>query len=199
MKKHSICIAGAVTGMVLILAGCAEQNENPEASKQAGDAATPTLLANTTLTDSDGTELGVAKIVLQGNSAELRYVASGIPAGRHGFHLHETGDCGSPDFTSAGGHLNPLGNTHGRESEGGKHLGDLPNLEVDDNGNGRLTASLEGDPQQLREWLFDSDGTAVVIHANADDYKTDPAGDAGPRIACGVLEPGKQANSAAET
>jgi Cu-Zn family superoxide dismutase len=113
---------------------------------------------------------------------------AGLPPGVHGFHLHETGAC-EPDFKAAGGHYNPTGAEHGYMMVGGPHAGDLPNIHVPDSGD--LTIEVfdpnvtleEGAP----ETLFDADGTAVVIHAGADDYKSQPSGDSGDRIACGVV------------
>lgn len=137
---------------------------------------------------ANGIPVGTAQLLSDGDGLQLSIVATGLTPGAHGFHLHETGECRRPDFTSAGGHLNPLGNDHGTLSDGGSHLGDLPNLDVNENGTASLTVELDGDRAQLEEWLFDDDGTAVVIHAGADDYRTNPSGAAGSRVACGVLE-----------
>jgi len=98
-----------------------------------------------------------------------------------------TGTCTAPDFTSAGGHLNPLGKEHGRLNPAGSHVGDLANLVASTSGTASATYDLPGTREQLLEWLFDEDGTAIVIHAGPDDYRSDPAGEAGPRLACGVL------------
>ena len=103
------------------------------------------------------------------------------------FHIHETGRC-DPPFESAGGHLNPEGKKHGKDNPGGPHAGDLPNLEVPDSGRVKLQldvkgVSIDGGPGAL----LDGDGAALVIHDGADDYKTDPAGNAGKRLACGVI------------
>ena len=112
----------------------------------------------------------------------------GMSPGEHGFHLHTTGKCTAPDFTSAGGHLNPGNNTHGSMSPGGQHLGDMPNLTIAANGTGRAEVQLEGNATDVLADIFDADGTAVVVHEGPDDYRTDPAGDAGSRIACGVIK-----------
>ena len=118
-------------------------------------------------------------------SAEL----TGLPAGVHGFHMHETGAC-EPDFGAAGGHYNPTNAEHGVMVTGGPHAGDMPNVHVPQTGdlsievlNTAVTLD-EGAP----DTLFDDDGTAVIVHAGPDDYKSQPSGDAGDRIACGVVE-----------
>jgi superoxide dismutase, Cu-Zn family len=118
----------------------------------------------------------------------LAAAVTGVSAGPHGFHLHSVGSCAGPDFASAGGHLNPLGREHGSANPDGRHVGDLPNIDVKSGGTGSLTAALPGTRAQIAEWLFDRDGTAVVVHAQPDDYRTDPTGNAGGRVACGVLK-----------
>ena len=110
-----------------------------------------------------------------------------ITPGAHGFHLHTVGACDAPDFKTAEGHLNPLDKNHGFESEGGAHVGDLYNIDIAEDGMGKQVNPIEGDAAQIAEWLFDEDGTAVIVHSGPDDYQTDPSGDAGSRVACGVL------------
>jgi Cu-Zn family superoxide dismutase len=108
--------------------------------------------------------------------------------GTYAAHVHTVGACTAPDFTSAGPHWNPTGAQHGRNNPAGMHKGDLPNLSVGTDGRGSLEFLIAG--AALRGGaapLLDADGAAVVIHAQADDYRTDPAGNAGARIACGVL------------
>ena len=110
---------------------------------------------------------------------------SGLKPGGHGFHIHEKGDCSAPDGTSAGGHFNPGGKKHGLPGSGEHHVGDLPMLQADQNGKASLTTSLS--------WLSlgngDSGiiGRAVVVHAAPDDFKSQPAGNSGARLACGVI------------
>ena len=112
----------------------------------------------------------------------------GLPPGAKGFHLHQTGLCDAPDFLSAGGHLNPLGKTHGVMSVGGAHLGDLPNLPVAQNGAVKIAAPIKANSAEAEAWLFDADGTAAIVHEKPDDYVSDPSGGAGPRIACAILK-----------
>ena len=146
-------------------------------------------IGSATLVMSNGVPAGTVQVLASGNQVSLAAGVTGVAAGPHGFHLHTTGSCVAPDFTSAGGHLNPLGRDHGTMATDGSHLGDLPNIVVQPGGSGTLTAELQGTRAQVAEWLFDADGTAVVLHANPDDYRTDPSGNAGSRIACGVLKP----------
>ncbi len=111
-----------------------------------------------------------------------------MPPGDHGIHLHEKGLCDGPKFESAGAHWNPAGKKHGRDNPAGAHLGDLANLVVA--ANGTASVSIPVDDVMMKSganMLADADGTALVIHAKADDYKTDPSGDSGDRIACAVL------------
>ncbi|MDR2858662.1 MAG: superoxide dismutase family protein [Novosphingobium sp.] len=150
-------------------------------------AARRTTLATATLLAADGTHKGRARVVAIGDRLELKVAVRGLSPGQHGVHLHAMGTCTAPDFTSAGPHLNPAGRMHGSMNPQGSHLGDLPNLEVGRNGRGTITVGISGTPGETRPLLFDADGTAVVIHAAPDDYHTDPAGNAGPRIACGIL------------
>lgn len=148
-------------------------------------------VASATLAAADGSPRGKAWIVAHDGRWELKVDAEGLPAGAHGTHLHMVGKCEAPGFTTAGDHLNPHGRQHGSENPQGMHLGDLPNLTAGADGKGSLTAPLQGTPAELQAALFDADGTAVVIHAAADDYRTDPSGNSGSRIACGVLTPGR--------
>lgn len=120
-------------------------------------------------------------------TVRMEIQVSGLtPGGNHALHIHETGDCSAPDATSAGGHWNPTGEPHGKRGEGQFHKGDIINLQADSDGNATFTADIEG-------WTVggaDSTnivGHAVIIHANADDFTSQPSGAAGERIACGVI------------
>ena len=113
--------------------------------------------------------------------------SSGLTEGVHGTHLHAVGRCEAPEFTTAGAHLNPTTRQHGMRNPQGPHLGDLPNLVVTANGRGRMEATVRGSLTAGQAPLFDADGTALVVHASADDQVTDPSGNSGARIACGVM------------
>ena len=138
---------------------------------------------------ADGS-LAARAMVWQGRSGlEVRVQAAGLPAGHYGVHLHEVGRCDGPAFASAGGHWNPTGRQHGKLNPAGHHLGDLDNLDVDQSGAGRLEFTIPGAAAGGAGGLFDADGAALVIHVAPDDYRTDPSGNSGARIACGALVP----------
>lgn len=143
--------------------------------------------ARAELHDAEGHTVG--NVVLEQTPHGVLVTAdfSGLPPGVHAFHIHAGGKC-DPPFTSAGGHFNPAHKEHGIKNPAGMHNGDLPNIYVPQDGKLKVdlfvpAVSLTPGP----DTLFDADGSSFVIHAGADDYHTDPAGDAGARIACGVI------------
>ena len=145
--------------------------------------------AKASLKNADGRDAGTAELMQTPQGVLIRLSLKGMPAGEHAFHVHENGKC-EPPFTTAGGHFNPGGKKHGLMVEAGHHAGDMPNLHVPAGGeimvevmNAAITLE-KGKPNSV----FKDGGTAVVIHAGKDDYKSDPAGDAGGRIACGVIQ-----------
>lgn len=159
--------------------------ETPAADYQAAD--NRALLGEAMLRSSDGSDIGSAQLYDNGSLLELQIDLGGLEPGERALHLHTTGLCEGPDFKSAGGHLNPQDNTHGSMSEGGRHLGDLPNIAFGAEGSVTQVITLDWAASGSEEAIFDEDGSAVMIHAGPDDYISDPAGAAGPRIACGVL------------
>ncbi|QFT76151.1 superoxide dismutase family protein [Erythrobacter sp. THAF29] len=172
-------IAAAITGCTGSETAISDQESTVE------NAAIQLAVAE--LSNSQGAPAGTVTLNQNAESLTLEIALQGLEDGEHGFHLHMTGQCDAPDFTSAGGHLNPFEKSHGTLNEDGKHLGDLPNLVIDTDGTFTGSASLEGDAAELVPLIFDEDGTSVMVHAGPDDYRSDPAGNAGPRIACGVL------------
>ncbi len=144
--------------------------------------------AQAVLRNAKGEEVGVATLTEVPGGVKITLHVWDIPPGVHGFHIHAVGKCEPPGFTSAGGHLNPYGKKHGLKNPEGAHAGDLPNLLVGPGGTARMEVIAPhvtlgaGLPS-----LFPSSGTALVIHADPDDGVTDPAGNAGARIACGVI------------
>ena len=145
--------------------------------------------ASAPLMDAQGKEVGSANLTQTPHGVLINVAVKGLPPGEHAFHVHAVGKCEAP-FTSAGGHFNPTDKKHGMMAAEGHHAGDMPNLHVPQSGdltvemvNANITLD-KGKPGSV----FDTDGSALVIHAKGDDYKSDPAGDAGGRIACGVIK-----------
>jgi Cu-Zn family superoxide dismutase len=146
----------------------------------------PTATAD--IRDAQGEVVATATLVQDGERVELTVTATALPPGAHGIHLHEVGTCAAPDFTSAGGHFNPTSRRHGFDNPEGPHAGDLRNIEIAAGGGGRYVEAndritLTDGPRSV----MDGNGTAIVVHAGPDDYRTDPTGDSGSRIACGVI------------
>lgn len=145
-------------------------------------------MANAEIKTADGKTVGTAHFMPAKDGMSLHVSVKGLAAGTHGIHLHTVGACQAPDFASAGAHWNPDHRMHGTENPQGPHMGDLPNLVVKPNGTGELRATVKGAHLDASaSGLLDSDGSALVIHAAPDDNKTDPSGNSGGRIACGVV------------
>lgn len=161
---------------VVALTGCQTTDELP--TDRLGQA---------TLRLANGLPGGTAQLFGSGSQVNVSIALVGISQGVHGVHLHRVGACEAPDFESAGDHLNPAGRQHGTQNPAGPHLGDLPNVTIGSSGAGTVSAILRGSRAEVLAQMFDADGTAVVVHADADDYRTDPSGNSGGRIACGVL------------
>ena len=145
--------------------------------------------ARANIVNAQGQKIGTATIRQADGGIRIDVQVSQLPAGTHGIHVHTAGKCEGPAFTSAGGHFNPTSKKHGKDNPEGPHAGDLLNIEVGADGTGK--ASLSDPNASLSEGpnsLFHEGGTALVIREKADDYKTDPAGNSGARIACGVIE-----------
>jgi Cu-Zn family superoxide dismutase len=145
--------------------------------------------ASAPLKGTDGKEVGSANLTQTPNGVLINLAVKGLPPGEHAFHVHTVGKCEAP-FDSAGGHFNPGHKKHGMMAAEGAHAGDMPNLHVPQSGD--LTVEIVNSAITLEKGkpnsVFDADGSALVIHAKSDDYKTDPTGDAGGRIACGVIQ-----------
>jgi Cu-Zn family superoxide dismutase len=142
------------------------------------------------LKDAKGNDIGTATILSKGSGVEVKLDLKSLPPGVHAVHFHQKAQCDPPDFKSAGPHFNPAGKQHGFDNPQGHHAGDMMNFTVAPNGTAKETIKNDavtlGDGSQPNS-LFANGGTALVVHANADDMKTDPAGNAGDRIACGVI------------
>lgn len=163
----------AAIAVLALLAGCASMM--PSMPK-----------ASATLAPTAGNKTA-GSIAFMPNGERVRVVAkvSGLTPGAHGFHIHEKGDCSAADATSAGGHFNPTGKPHGNPAAGEHHGGDMPMLEADAAGNATLDVTL--DAITLGSGANAIVGRAVIVHKDPDDYKTQPTGNSGARVACGVI------------
>jgi superoxide dismutase, Cu-Zn family len=153
-----------------------------------GAAAEDTATAKAELKDAKGQDVGVASFTQTPAGVLIHLSVRSMPGGEHAFHIHAVGKCEPPDFASAGGHFNPTNTHHGMMSGPG-HAGDMPNLHVPGDGSldvEVLNTAVTLDKERPNS-VFHPGGTAVVIHAGKDDYTSDPAGNAGGRIACGVV------------
>ena len=139
-----------------------------------------------TMRDSAGRELGTVTLTETAQGIAIAGTLRGLPPGEHGFHLHTTGQC-TPTFEAAGGHWNPTGTQHGSQNPQGPHLGDMPDVTVGADSSVTIQATTPGGTLRGANALLDADGAAVMVHATADDYRTDPSGAAGGRIACGAV------------
>jgi Cu-Zn family superoxide dismutase len=199
------CRAAALTAgaLVLALAACSRETEAPAENAASANAMVENSLSadaalngndvpgaaqTFALADAAGKSLGSASVTEGPNGLTFAVSASGMTAGSHGLHLHEKGLCEGPKFDSAGKHWNPAGKQHGRDNPAGAHLGDLANLDVADAGTATASFTVAGAMMASgTTMLADADGTTLVVHAKPDDYKTDPSGNSGDRIACAVL------------
>ena len=185
--RHRPLILVSVASLVALTA-CSRESQNDAANVMAGgNAVEPVTPALAQLIDGTGKPIGDVAIGEDANGVTLRLAAAGLAQGTHGVHLHEAGRCDTPDFKSAGAHWNSTNRKHGRDNPEGAHMGDLANIQIEADGRGESIFLIGA----TRNALADTDGTSLVIHANADDYKTDPSGNSGDRIACAVISPAK--------
>jgi Cu-Zn family superoxide dismutase len=182
MKTHALLTVAALALAVPALAQSPKATKPQETKPQEMKAAEA---AKATLQDAKGQPVGDVTLEQTPHGVLIRGTLSNLPAGVHAIHIHETGKCEGPEFKTAGGHFNPGKKAHGMMNPNGKHEGDLPNLTVGQ--DGKVQFEFFANQGLGVKSLQDTDGAAVVVHAKADDYKTDPAGDAGGRIACGVV------------
>lgn len=169
--------------LVLFLVGCIRKEERVPVSSDPVNPIVATLL------NTKGEEIGEASFTETEQGVKIEILAEHLPPGKHGTHIHEVGLCELPNFETAGGHLNPNKKEHGFDNPKGFHLGDLPNIEVDQ--FGKVNVALTIDEFTLRpnekNTLLDTNGSALIIHEDVDDYKTDPSGNSGERIACAAI------------
>lgn len=193
MKRMGVVLFVLI--VVMILAACQGKPKMEESLDSAAVLADKPADVEVSLINQEGVEIGMALLKERKDGVEINVEASHLPPGLHGFHVHEKGVCEGATFESAGGHYNPAEKEHGFDNVNGPHKGDLHNIET----------QVDGTINQavFSEWLtlekgasnsvFTEAGTALVIHADPDDYTSQPAGNAGERIVCGVIsEPGKE-------
>ena len=194
-----------IVAAALALGACSKNGAPVDNAAMVNDVAVGNALAGTAtgtamagvpqsvaFTGADGALLGSVTVGEDPAGLVINVSAIAMPPGVHGIHLHETGLCDGPRFESAGKHWNPGMKQHGRDNPAGPHVGDLANLTVAADGTAKSSIPVAGvKTASGAMMLADADGTALVIHAKADDYKTDPSGDSGDRIACAVLAAAK--------
>jgi len=169
METRSVFVVAAST--VVLLSACASTPRGPSAKAELVARSGSTVSGTVRFREVDGNLLVEAKV-------------AGLTPGEHGFHVHEVGDCSAPDASSAKGHFNPGATTHGFYGNGEHHAGDLPNLLADARGEALYSAEVTGLDMSGESGVS---GRSVVIHADPDDYRSQPAGNSGNRIACGVI------------
>lgn len=175
-----------LTSMVIPLLACApvqpqEEHHAPASIRAAPDEAHAEIL------DRNGRALGNMRLKQDGDEVALNLMLEGFSPGEYGMHLHGVGKCEGPNFVSAGGHWNPSGAEHGLKNPKGSHAGDLANIIIPASGKLELASRLSAMKLVGKDGLLDVDGGAIVIHAKPDDNMTDPSGNSGERIACGVF------------
>lgn len=178
-------IAGILVAASFNLTACSQNKASPP------DATAAKSQLNHTISATDGTALGTLLLEdLGAKGTKITVTVDGISPGLHAMHFHQTGKCDAPDFKSSGGHYNPEGSSHGHKTQDGPHAGDMMNVNVASDRTGTFIVtneqvSINGDHGLPA--LLDADGTALILHAGADDYQSQPSGAAGARIGCAIV------------
>lgn len=189
--------AGALALVAVLVTACGAGSPGPASGKSSATqdpssflAAASNQRAQAGLINKDGSTIGTAAFFEDRVGVRVDLRVTGMTEGLHGVHIHAFGRCEPPEFASAGGHYNPLGKVHGNLSTNGPHAGDLGNLQVGSDGKGflsRTTPHLSLAPGAATNFAA-AGGLSVVLHAGPDDDKTDPAGNSGGRVACGLIK-----------
>ena len=184
---HSLALGAALSlaALLPLTAAADAPKDKPAAPEKKPPAPKPVVVK---LADAKGKAIGTATLTAVKDGVSIALDLHDLAAGDHAIHVHQTAKCEGPDFKSAGGHFNPDNKHHGMDNKEGPHAGDMPNFTVDAKGKAKATivapgVTLGDDAHSV----FTGGGTALVVHAKADDMKTDPAGNAGDRIACGTI------------
>jgi superoxide dismutase, Cu-Zn family len=180
MTRRILPALALLTFTVAVAAAAAAQTADPKPAKKT----------TVSLKDAKGNSVGSATIKTSGKGVEVKLDVKDLPPGEHALHFHQSAQCEAPDFKSAGPHFNPDKKQHGMLNPNGHHNGDMANFTVTPNGTAKATikdADVVLGTGSEPNSLFANGGTALMIHAKPDDMKTDPAGNAGDRIACGVI------------
>ncbi len=176
---------------IAAMGACAPMTKAPiENAAQDKRKSPSSPLASADLIDASNSNRGKAHASPRMDAVQIDVTVTKLPAGVYAMHLHSAGKCDAPDFKTANAHLNPAGKMHGRDNPIGAHFGDLPNLTVKSGGPPATSITFEI-PNLFIDGpngLFDNDGTAIIIHAQPDDYRTDPSGNSGARIICGSFQ-----------
>ncbi|VXC81873.1 Superoxide dismutase (Cu-Zn) precursor [Sphingomonas sp. AX6] len=192
---RALASATALAASLALLSACSSEPANDTVTADnmldnmlaempaEGGATTVTAQIRT----ADGTQVGTANAVEADGAIQVTVNGTGMPPGERGFHIHQVGACDGPDFQTAGGHWNPTNAQHGTDNPNGPHAGDMPNLTVAADGTASTSFTL---PAGSFAGLMDGDGSAIVVHEGPDDMRTDPSGDSGARIACGIFAAG---------
>lgn len=187
MNTRGVLRWSAPALLLTVLAGCGGSPSSEQSAAPESAQTTPGLTATATLVAKSGSRVsGTVTFTQQAEGVLVFAIVSGLTPGSHGFHIHETGDCSAPDGSSAGGHFNPGSMPHGGPDAGEHHAGDLGNIVADEAGNANYEKVIPG--ITLEEGSNSVIGRAVVVHESADDMTTQPTGNAGGRLACGVIE-----------
>lgn len=191
MRSHRLAALGVVCALALACTGGPESGKSQATPDPSSFLAAPSApRATAGLLDRAGKTVGLIEFREDRVGVQIEMKVLGLPPGMHGVHIHAVGRCEAPAFTTAAGHFNPANKTHGFSSAGGPHAGDLGNIEVKPDGTGEATLRtphLSLAPGASNSPLVGG-GLSIVVHANADDDKTDPSGNSGDRIACGLVK-----------
>ncbi len=191
MQSHSATI---LLVLIIGVAGCGDAGrrdagEGAQPGTAADSPATDTAAGNVTATvqNASGAEVGTLTLTDAARGISVSGRLTGLPPGEHAIHLHQTGKCDPPKFEAAGDHWNPTNAAHGTKAPKGPHLGDLPNLTVGKDSSVTVQATSPGGTLRGQNALLDQDGASIVIHSKRDDYRSQPSGNSGDKIACGAV------------